>query len=694
MQHLQPTAIALVLWVSTSMAPALAADFDLGLRYDRSRTGHGLEIHKAADRYAVFFYTYDQDARPEWFLCNGRMINGVMLGDCLRYTSEGENLSDATADGSQFASFTLDYIAPEQSAACQDGVDRSDAQQLATFSWRTKDEFHEWCTEFLPVGSAYPERYYGGIWYGGDAGGYGCSMSHMDNTLSAICYFYDANGDPRWVFGIGDPMQAPLEMIHYVGFCRECETIERKRSVAGTLTLTLDPDSVPGSGFDQAELVLAYPETPGGRFERSFVLTPLTDGSQLGSHAIPDTPIQTGESLENWQEDLLFMVDQIRATHPNPFHTTSEAEFESRLESLRRRLPFLTGTQLRFELLRFGGSLGRYGRDGHTSLVPANSPVLPLQFYWFSDGVFVVDALPPYEQLIGARVTSIGNTDVNEVLLRMSLVLSRDNQTTLQWFVPTAMLFADLYRGVGVLAPGAENDPVSLQYRKLPGPVESVEVSPIDVPSYSQWKTLGRNTLPDRPVMYLSDTSSAFWYRELPDENTLYVQFNAVVPFDAEGQTIEAFSNRLGEAFATMQPERVIIDLRHNNGGDNTTYSPLLNFLSDPEVNREGRLFVIAGRQTFSAAMNFIADVEAATTALFVGESSGGSPYHYGDSEDFLLPHSQLLLQVSSRVHPASIQGDDRLAIPADIASPLSSQQYASDQDPALQAILDYPARG
>lgn len=694
MKHWQPVAIALALSISTWIETAVAAEFDLGLRYDRSRTGHGLEIHKAGDRYAVFFYTYGHDARPEWFLCNGRMINGVMLGDCLRYTSEGENLSDATADSSRFASFTLDYIAPESSVACQDGVDRSDAQQLATFSWRTKDEFHEWCTEFLPVGSAYPERYYGGIWYGGGAGGYGCSMSHMDSTLSAICYFYDANGNPRWVFGIGDPMQAPLEMIHYVGFCRECETVERERTVAGTLTLTLDPDSAPGSGFDQAELDLAYPEAPGGQFERTFVLTPLTDGSQSGSHDLLDIAVQTGEQLANWQEDLQFVVDQIRTTHPNPFHTTSEAEFESRLRSLSQRMPFLTDTQLRFELLRFGGSLGRYGRDGHTSLVPANSPVLPLQFYWFSDGVFVVDALPPYEHLIGSRVATIGDMAINEVLLRLGLVVSRDNQTTLQWFVPTAMLFADLYRGIGILQPGAENDPVPMQYRMSPGQVETIEVAPIDVPSYSQWKTLGRNTLPDRPVLYLSDTRSAFWYRELPDEDTLYVQFNAVVPVDADGQSIESFSKRLREVFATMQPERVVFDLRHNNGGDNTTYGPLLEFLSDPQLNREGHLFVIAGRQTFSAAMNFIADVEAATNALFVGESSGGSPYHYGDSENFQLPHSQLLLQVSSREHPAPIPMDERLEIPADIASPLSSQHYATNQDPALQAIFKYPGPG
>lgn len=662
----------------------------MGLRYDRSRSGHGLEIHRAEDRYAVFFYTYGQDASPEWFLCNGRVINGVMLGDCLRYFSTGENLSDVSPDASQFASFTLDYIAPEASAACQDGVDRSDAIQLATFSWRTNNEFHEWCTEFLPVGASYPERYYGGVWYGGDAGGYGCSMSHMDETLSALCYYYDALGNPRWVFGIGNPMIEPLEMIHFQGFCRECETIERERTVAGSLSLVLDPDSEPGSGFDQAELSLNYPESPGGAFERNFTLTPLTDGSQSGTHTVPNDPVQSDEQLASWEEDLQYVADQFRAIHPNPFHTTSEAEFESRLRTLRHRLPYLTNAEIRFEFFRFGATLGRYGRDGHTSVVPANSAVLPLQFYWFSDGVFVVDALPPYEELIGAKVTTIGNTSIEEVLLRLGLVLSRDNQTTVRWFVPTAMLFADLYRGMGAAEASGQNDAVSIEIRRTPGGIETLQVEPISVQLYSEWKTLGRNTLPEKALPYLSNTQSAFWHQALHDDNTLFVQYNAVVPIDNEGQSIGAFTQTVSEIFAQMQPDRVVIDLRHNNGGDNTTYGPLLDFLASPDVNREGHLFAIIGRQTFSAAMNFIADLEASTNALFVGESSGGSPFHYGDSQDYLLPNSQLLLQISSRVHLSSIPDDQRLEIPADIPAALSSQQYFGNVDPSLQAIIEY----
>ena len=42
-------------------------------------------------------------------------------------------------------------------------------------------------------------------------------------------------------------------------------------------------------------------------------------------------------------------------------------------------------------------------------------------------------------------------------------------------------------------------------------------------------------------------------------------------------------------------------------------------------VNRRGRLGVLISRSTFSAAENFITDLERRTRAVFVGETSGGA---------------------------------------------------------------------
>ena len=83
---------------------------------------------------------------------------------------------------------------------------------------------------------------------------------------------------------------------------------------------------------------------------------------------------------------------------------------------------------------------------------------------------------------------------------------------------------------------------------------------------------------------------------------------------------------------------RVVLDLRQNGGGDNTSYGALLAALRSRTVNRPGKLVVLTSRVTFSAAGNFAADIDHSTRARFVGEPTGGSPNNYGDAQEIQLP--------------------------------------------------------
>ncbi len=68
----------------------------------------------------------------------------------------------------------------------------------------------------------------------------------------------------------------------------------------------------------------------------------------------------------------------------------------------------------------------------------------------------------------------------------------------------------------------------------------------------------------------------------------------------------------------------MIVDLRLNGGVDNRTYGSLLDVLRRPAIGR--KTIVLIGRSTFSAAANFITEVDLSTRARLLGEPSGGSP--------------------------------------------------------------------
>lgn len=70
-----------------------------------------------------------------------------------------------------------------------------------------------------------------------------------------------------------------------------------------------------------------------------------------------------------------------------------------------------------------------------------------------------------------------------------------------------------------------------------------------------------------------------------------------------------------------------LVDVRLNGGGDNTTYHPLVSALRGRAVNRPGRLVLLTGRVTSSAASNFVAELQSLTRVRIVGETAGGSPH-------------------------------------------------------------------
>jgi hypothetical protein len=99
-------------------------------------------------------------------------------------------------------------------------------------------------------------------------------------------------------------------------------------------------------------------------------------------------------------------------------------------------------------------------------------------------------------------------------------------------------------------------------------------------------------------------------------------------------------------------------------------------------------VFVITGRNTFSAAMNFATEIEQTTDATFVGEETGGSPNLYGDVRSVLLPNSNLAASISTVYWEKSSPDDTRPSIIPDLAVPVRAADYFAARDAAMEAIL------
>jgi hypothetical protein len=151
------------------------------------------------------------------------------------------------------------------------------------------------------------------------------------------------------------------------------------------------------------------------------------------------------------------------------------------------------------------------------------------------------------------------------------------------------------------------------------------------------------------------------------------------------------FCDRLFKFINENEVERLVIDLRRNSGGNNFLNRPILHgLIRNDKINRRGKLFVIIGRQTFSAAMNAAAEIERHTNAIFVGEPTGSSPNFVGESVGFSLPYSKMQGSISDLYWQSSVAMDYRIWIAPALYAPLSFKLYRANRDPAMEAIQAY----
>ncbi len=138
-----------------------------------------------------------------------------------------------------------------------------------------------------------------------------------------------------------------------------------------------------------------------------------------------------------------------------------------------------------------------------------------------------------------------------------------------------------------------------------------------------------------------------------------------------------------------------MLDMRFNGGGNTGLVLPMVHALiRSEELRIPGRLFVITGRRTFSAAMNTTSLLEIHTPATFVGEPTGSRPNFVGESTWLVLPYHKNRVFCSSRYWQFMSSTDERKWIAPQLPATLSSQDFARNRDTAMEVVLAAIAAG
>ena len=423
-----------------------------------------------------------------------------------------------------------------------------------------------------------------------------------------------------------------------------------------------------------------YERRPAIAADSAFrALTGDAEFRRLGATA--ETPSSRDEG---WRRDLDLLVEEAKRLAVGPEPVALTPGFDSAAAALRARVPGLRNEQLFVELQRLAAMLGQ----GHSLLYPLSTPAVslkmgPIDLYLFTDGLYVVGGVAEGRALIGSKVERIGRVDPEEALRLLAPLVTHENSIGLTWVGPYFLTYPAFLENAGVESQG---DTVHLDLRDGAGKLHRVALTGGD------FRPPAKLTAPEgpasKPPLYLRHPDDPYWLERLPSFAALYVQFNQVV--DRDGLTLAQFADSVTRTARRNGVRNLIVDVRRNNGGSGSLNRPLVRALIAFEQSGAGhRVYVITGRNTFSAAQNFINDVERMTDATFAGEPSSSRPNFVGEDTELRLPYSGIVGSMSSRYFQDSDPLDDRQWIAPDIPVRLSSQDYFANRDPVLAAVLD-----
>jgi hypothetical protein len=374
---------------------------------------------------------------------------------------------------------------------------------------------------------------------------------------------------------------------------------------------------------------------------------------------------------DQWQEDLRALAAQIVARHRNPFHHVSKIVFDDAVATLDRRIPTARDHEIIVGLQSIAAMIG----DGHTRLeVSGRYHYFPLEFFWFGGQPRVIRTIGGYERVLGTRLVSIGDYELAVVLDRLDALIP---QAENYWFVlhqrARHVVCAEALAALGMLT---EVGAARFAFARDDGASIVLELQAVPSDAHCDWL----DPWLDAPL-HRRRPDVAFWSTYLPDTRAVYAAFRR---YDDLGD----HARRLWEQVDANPVDRLVIDMRHNSGGNYVLGREHLVYPahSRQSVNRTGRLFVITGRQTFSAAMTNATDFRRETEAILVGEPPGARPNGYQELSRFTLPNSRLEGSCSSLRYRFQ-DGDAPFVMPDKRIDP-EWESYRAGRDSVMDWIL------
>ncbi len=287
------------------------------------------------------------------------------------------------------------------------------------------------------------------------------------------------------------------------------------------------------------------------------------------------TGVNLALSADRWRQDLDYLVKELTRLHPEPFAHTPRTRFEEQAAELSREIGHLDSDQIYMRMDHLANLIG----DAHTYVeFPPDPANLPLDIRQFGKESRVVAVTPTYKKALGARVLAVGSTPIAKVSeLAASITPIAETrflkQRRIDGFITTGMVL----HGLGITQ---DRDSADYVLAGDDGETFTMDFTALKPGKQPDW-VYARLRAP-LSAQHVTGSASCTY---LAQQHAVYCDVLKI-------RSLKATSEHMLELLRNQRPDKVIIDLRRNGGGD---YHAGIRYLIKPlqannSVNCKGHL--------------------------------------------------------------------------------------------------------
>lgn len=422
------------------------------------------------------------------------------------------------------------------------------------------------------------------------------------------------------------------------------------------------------------------------------------------------------------KEDLVFLLSELKANHPNLYTYTTEEILNDWYTSQSQSMDDSLSHKEMFEII---SSISPILMDGHSYIYPSESfikyfftaaPLFPLDVFSYQNDLVVLNDWST-EQTIpkGAKILAINDIPIDDIKHKIINGLSRDGKNIAYPEFVYHEFFPTFYA-----AHFGFNTTYSIRFEDASGNSKTEEIKGMErsrmrmmrnkTPKVSSEKGIRLDVKNDLAVLTIPSFSNSMLKKDY-------------------GQKFKKEISDIFESIQNKGIESLVIDLRGNQGGQLSNGIYLLkHFMNQPfrcvsayyktsKKNKEkqqlvrmnskwddlsyptkknhfdGKVFLWTNGGSFSCSSIVAKTFKEEKRGMIIGQMTGGSAYTNcgGPDKSLVLPHSKILFTIpKTKYDLVSDMSEIKLGVEPDIfVEDHFSRYWNPDDDPYLDKVME-----